>query len=226
MCIWQGNQTNQRWCWHLNKKQTQRASGFMFTKGHVCLQITWWHYQTWPGVNSGQLFQLNGLWSGQTWICVCHLPARLDKYKIPGLDASCSLQSPAITPYFPSAARTTIQVWILGSSLNPDLSSGYQNQFNKHLCLFRRVVTGGGNSQSKQTPKLFEASRMEYYHQLHSSGGTQLPTANVKHLCKRLHFPPDLLYNTGQKFHRINKYPWWLFRIWFEIYFSNLVMLQ
>lgn len=49
---------------------------------------------------------------------------------------------------------------------------------------------GGGNRQGKQTPKLFEVSGVDYYHQLHSSGSTELPTAKVKHLCARDSFSP------------------------------------
>lgn len=85
---------------------------------------------------------------------------------------------------------------------------------------------GGGNSQGKQMAKLFQVSRKECYHQLHSSGSTELPIVKVKHLCKRLIFSPNLLYNAGQNLYKINNYTWWLFCIWFEMYFSNLATQQ
>lgn len=51
--------------------------------------------------------------------------------------------------------------------------------------MFSQGRGGEGNSQGKHIPKLLKVSRTEYYHQLHSSGSIELPTAKVKHICTR-----------------------------------------
>lgn len=64
--------------------------------------------------------------------------------------------------------------------------------------MFSRGGWGRRNSQNKQTLKVFKISRMECYHQLHSSGSTEVPTENVKHIRARdFFFSASLFYKAG-----------------------------
>lgn len=73
--------------------------------------------------------------------------------------------------------------------------------------MFSRGGWGRRNSQNKQTLKVFKISRMECYHQLHSSGSTEVPTENVKHLRARDFFFLQVCFiRQGETFNRMNKY--------------------